>query len=127
MKSNNYLGKPKSDIMSEKTLYDFENESMNDYKIIEKDAFRKAVELNDKLIDAKTILEEISYDWDEYIEFLEGKGISKYCEFKGQETIDFDMELLNAIVQTLKQSLNNANKAMGYNSKKIKINRAIDG
>lgn len=113
--------------MTDKTLYDFENENMDDYKGIEKDAFRKAVELNDKLIDVKTIIEDMSYDWDEFIEFLEEKRISKYCEFKGQDTIDFDEELLGAMVQTLKQSLNNANKAIGYNSKKIKINRAIDG
>ena len=117
----------KRDNMSDKTLYDFENENMDDYELIERKAFRKAVELNDKLIDAKTILEEISYDWDEYIKFLEDERISKYCEFKCQETIDFDEDLLNAIAQTLKQSLNNTNKAIGYNSKKIKINRVIDG
>ena len=52
----------KSDKMYEKTLYDFENQDMSDYKNIEKRSFKKAVELNDKLIDAKTILEEISYD-----------------------------------------------------------------
>lgn len=117
----------KRDNMSDKTLYDFENENMDDYELIERKAFRKAVELNDKLIDAKTILEEITYDWDEYIKFLEDERISKYCEFKCQETIDFDEELLNAIAQTLKQSLNNTNKAIAYNSKKIKINRVIDG
>ena len=113
--------------MYEKTLYDFENEDLSDYENIEKEAFKKAVELNDKLIDAKTILEEISYDWDEYINFLEDEKISKYCEFKGQETIDFDEELLNAIVQTLRESLININRATGYNPKKIKINRVIDG
>ena len=117
----------KRDNMSDKNLYDFENENMDDYELIERKAFRKAVELNDKLIDAKTILEEITYDWDEYIKFLEDERISKYCEFKCQETIDFDEELLNAIAQTLKQSLNNTNKAIAYNSKKIKINRVIDG
>ena len=117
----------KRDNMSDKTLYDFENENMDDYELIERKAFRKAVELNDKLIDAKTILEEITYDWDEYIKFLEDERISKYCEFKCQETIDFDEDLLNAIAQTLKQSLNNTNKAIAYNSKKIKINRVIDG
>ena len=113
--------------MSEKTLYDFENEDMSDFKTIEKDAFRKAVELNDKLLDAKTILEEITYDWEEYIKFLEDKKISKYCEFKGQDTIPFDEELINAIVKTLSESLSNANRAVGFNSKKIKINRVIDG
>ena len=67
--------------MCEKTLYDFENEDMSDFKTIEKDAFKKAVELNNKLLDAKTILEEITYDWEEYINFLEDKGISQYYEF----------------------------------------------
>ncbi len=122
-----YLGKPKSDIMSDKTLYDFENEDLSDYKTIEKDTFKKAVELNDKLIDAKTILEEISYDWAEFIDFLEDKKISKYCEFKGETTIDFDKELLEAVVSTLRESLTNTQKAVDYNSKKIKINRVIDG
>ena len=88
---------------------------------------KKAVELNDKLIDAKTILEEIAFDWEEFIKFLEDERISKYCEFKGQDTIPFNEELLSAIVFTLKDSLSNANKAIGYNSKKIKINRVIDG
>ena len=46
-------------MMCDKNLYDFENENMDDYKPIEKQAFKMAVELNDKLIDAKTILEEI--------------------------------------------------------------------
>lgn len=113
--------------MYDKTLYDFENQDMSDYKSIEKRSLQKAIELNDKLIDAKTILEEISYDWDELITFFEEEKISKYCEFKGQETIDFDEELLTAIVSTLRQSLINVNKAVGYNSKKIKINRTIDG
>ena len=113
--------------MSEKTLYDFENEDTSEFKTIEKDAFKKAVALNDKLLDAKTILEEISYDWEEYIELLEGERISKYCEFKGQDTIQFNEELLNAIVKTLRESLSNTNKAVGFNSKKIKINRVIDG
>ena len=113
--------------MSDKTLYDFENEDTSDFKIVEKDALKKAIRLNDKLLDAKTILEEIAYDWDEYIEFLEEKGISKYCEFKGQDTIEFDEELKKAIVTTLKESLSNTNKAIGFNNKKIKINRVIDG
>ena len=113
--------------MSDKTLYDFENQDMSDYKDIERKAFKKAVELNDKFIDAKTILEEISYDWEEFIKFLEDEKISKYCEFKGQETIPFDKELLSAIVGTLRQSLSTTNKTIGFNSKKIKINRVIDG
>ncbi|MBQ8018365.1 MAG: hypothetical protein IJ258_09730 [Methanobrevibacter sp.] len=111
----------------DKTLYDFENEDLSDYTSIEKYTFKKAVELNDKLIDVKTLLEEIDYDWTDFINYLEDNKISKYCEFKGETTIDFDEELLNAIVSTLRQSLINVNKAAGYNSKKIKINRAIDG
>ena len=113
--------------MCEKTLYDFENQSLSDYKPIERQTLRKASELNDKLIDLKTLLEDISYDWGDFIDFLESERISIYCEFKGQETIDFDEELLNAIVKTLRQSLINTNKAIDYNSKKIKINRVIDG
>ena len=45
--------------MSDKTLYDFENQDMTDYKSIERQALRKASELNDKLIDVKTLLEEV--------------------------------------------------------------------
>ena len=40
----------------DKTLYDFENEDLSDYTSIEKYTFKKAVELNDKLIDVKTLL-----------------------------------------------------------------------
>lgn len=114
-------------IMSDKTLYDFENQDMTDYKSIERQALRKASELNDKLIDVKTLLEEVTYDWDEFITFLEDENISKYAEFKGRQTIDFDEELKMAIVTTLKDSLNNTNRAINYNSKKIKINRVISG
>lgn len=113
--------------MSEKTLYDFENQDLSDYEFIEREAFRKAVELNDLLIDAKTILDEMTYEWNEYIDFLEEKNISKYCEFKCREMIPFDEELKRAIVNTLKKSLTDAQKAVDYNYKKIKINRVIDG
>ena len=113
--------------MSDKTLYDFENQDMSDYKNIEQETFKRAVDLNDKFLDAKTILEEISYDWEEFISFLEDEKISKYCQFKGQQTIEFDEELLEAIVKTLRQSISTTNKAVGFNSKKIKINRVIEG
>ena len=47
--------------MSDKEyLYAWKNEDMMDLKGIVREAFRKADELYDKLIDAKTILEEIS-------------------------------------------------------------------
>lgn len=113
--------------MSEKTLYDFENQDLSDYEFIERETFRKAVELNDLLLDAKTILEEVTYEWNDFIDYLEDKNISKYCEFKCREMIPFDDELKRAIVLTLKQSLTNTQKAIDYNSKKIKINRVIDG
>ena len=113
--------------MSQKTLYDFENESTDDFKSIEKEALKKAVSLNDKLIDAKTMLEEISYDWEEFINFLEDERISKYCQFKGIDTIAFNEELLAAIVATLRESLQNVKEEVGYNPKKIKITRAIEG
>ena len=114
--------------MSEKRyLYEWENSDLNDLNETEKESFKKAVELNDKLIDAKTILDEISYDWEEYMQYLEDEQISKICEFHGKETIEFNDELLKAIVTTLKESLNNTQKAFNYNSKKIKINRVIDG
>lgn len=113
--------------MSQKTLYDFENESTDDFKSIEKEALKKAVALNDKLIDAKTMLEEISYDWEEFINFLEDERISKYCQFKGIDTIAFNEELLAAIVATLRESLQNVKEEVGYNPKKIKITRAIEG
>lgn len=41
--------------------------------------------------------------------------------------IPFDEELKRAIVNTLKKSLTDAQKAVDYNYKKIKINRVIDG
>ena len=114
--------------MSDKlSLYEWEKEDISDLKDIEKESLKKAIEINDKLIDAKTLLDEISYDWKEYIEFLEDKQISKICEFYGKNTVDFNEELLNAIVNTLTESLNNAKNSIDYNSKKIKITRVIKG
>ena len=66
-------------------------------------------------------------DWDEYLKFLEEKKISKICEFRGETCIDFNEELLAAIVNTLKNSINDTNKSIKYNSKKIAINRVING
>ena len=114
--------------MNDKTsLYQWENEDLKDLTDIEKESFKKAVELNDKLIDAKTILDEIAYDWKEYMQYLEDERVSKICEFYGKTTIDFNEELLTAIVTTLKESLNKTHKAVDYNSKKIKINRVLEG
>ena len=109
------------------SLYQWEKEDLSDLEEIEKETLKKAVELNDKLIDAKTLLDDISYDWNDFVEFLENERISKSCEFHGLETIQFSEELLNAVVNTLKESLNNTKKSIDYNSKKIKINRVIDG
>ena len=114
--------------MAQKTfLYEYQHNDLEGLKGIEKEAFRKADELNDNLLDLKIMIDQFNEEWDEYIEFLEDKRISKYCEFKCLETIEFDGELLYAIVNTLKKSLNDTNKSIGYNSKKIKINRVIEG
>ncbi|WP_305553926.1 hypothetical protein [Methanobrevibacter sp. V74] len=111
--------------MAEKTyLYEW-NE--NDLKDIEKEAFKKANELNDKILDVKIFIDEIASEWEEYIKYLEDNKISKICEFRGGNCIDFSDELRNAIVTTLKQSLNDTNKSLKYNSKKIGINRVING
>ena len=114
--------------MSEKTyLYNWEKEDLENLKNIEVESFKKASELNDKILDAKTLLDEISYEWKEYMQFLEDERISKICEFRGKDTIEFDEELLQSIVNTLKKSLNDVHKSVNYNSKKIGINRVIDG
>ena len=113
--------------MSKTNLYEWENSDLSDLNDIEKESLKKAIELNDKLIDAKTIFEEISYEWTEYMDFLENERISKKCEFYGKTTIPFNEELLKAIVNTLKESLNNTHKAIDYNSKKIGINIVIEG
>lgn len=114
--------------MNEKTfLYEWTSQDLKDLKPIEKIAFRKADNLNDKILDLKILLDEITEDWDEYMQFLEDERISKLCEFHCQECIEFDEELLRAIVTTLKKSLNDVNKSISYNTKKIKINQVIDG
>lgn len=114
--------------MTEKTyLYEWDENELNEFKGIEKEAFRKANELNDKILDAKILIDEIADEWDEYLQYLEDKKISKICEFRGGDCIDFSDELRNAIVTTLKQSLNDTNKSLKYNSKKIGINRVING
>jgi hypothetical protein len=79
------------------------------------------------MLDLKILIDEIDYDWKEYIDFLEDEKISKVCEFRGGQCIDFDEELINAIVNTLKKSLNDTNRSINYNSKKIALNRVLDG
>ena len=113
--------------MSDESLYEWENKDTSDLNNIEKEALNKAIELNDKFLDAKTILDELSYEWKEYMDFLEEERISKICEFYGNDTIPFNEDLLEAIVETLKKSLNNTKDAIDYNSKKIKINQIIKG
>ena len=61
------------------------------------------------------------------MDFLENERISKKSEFDGKFTIPFNEKLLKVIVNTLKESLNNAHKSFDYNSKKIGINIVIDG
>ena len=108
-------------------LYEWENDDLNNLEDMEKEAFKKADNLNDKILDLKIFIDEINEEWDDYLKFLEDNKISKVCEFRGGNCIDFDEELLNAIVTTLKKSLNDTNKSINYNSKKIKINRVING
>ena len=118
----------KRDIMSEKTyIYEYDQSELKELSDIELKALKKASRLNDKLLDLKILIDEIDYDWKEYIDFLEDEKISKVCEFRGGQCIDFDDELINAIVNTLKKSLNDTNKSINYNHKKIALNRVLDG
>lgn len=114
--------------MSEKTfIYEYGQDELDNLSDIELKAYKKASELNDKLLDIKIFIDEIDYDWSEFIEFLENEKISKVCEFRGGQCIDFDEELLNSIVNTLKKSLNDTHKSINYNSKKIGLNRVLEG
>ena len=114
--------------MDKKTfLYEWNSEDLKDLTPIERESFKKANDLNDKLLDIKILMDEISDDWQDYLKYLEDEKISKICEFRGGKCIDFNDELLNAIVTTLKQSLNDTNKSLRYNSKKIGLNRVIEG
>ncbi|WP_305513202.1 hypothetical protein [Methanobrevibacter sp. V14] len=71
--------------MAEKTyLYEW-NE--NDLKDIEKEAFKKANELNDKILDVKIFIDEIASEWEEYIKYLEDNKISKICEFREETAL----------------------------------------
>ena len=114
--------------MSEKTfLYEYDKSDLENLKDIEKDAFKKANALNDKILDLKIMIDDMNDELDEYLQYLEDEKISKICEFRGGECIEFDEEILNAIVTTLKKSIGDTNKSIGYNPKKIKINRVING
>lgn len=118
----------KGDLMSEKTyIYEYGWDELSELSDIELKALKKASRLNDKMLDLKILIDEIDYDWGEYLDFLENEKISKICEFRGGQCIDFDEELLNAIVNTLKKSLNDTNKSINYNHKKIGLNRVLDG
>jgi hypothetical protein len=114
--------------MSEKTyIYEYGPEELKDLSDIELKTLKKAAALNDQILDLKILIDDIDYEWGEFIEFLESEKISKVHEFRGGQCIDFDEELLNVIVNTLKKSLNDTNKSINYNSKKISLNRVIDG
>lgn len=108
-------------------IYEYGADDLKNLEDIELKSFKKASQLNDKLLDLKILMDEIDYDWNEFIEFLEDERISKVHEFRGGECIDFDEELLNAILTTLKKSLNDTNKSLNYNLKKISLNRVLDG
>lgn len=114
--------------MAKKTyLYEWQRKDMENLEDIEIKAFKKADELNDKILDLKILIDEINYDWDEYLRFLERERISRIHEFRGGECIEFSDELLNSIVNTLKNSLNDTKNEINYNSKKIDLDRIING
>lgn len=114
--------------MTEKDyIYEYSREELKDLEEIELGAFKKASELNDKLLDVKIMVDEIDEDWRDFIRFLEDEDISRVTEFRGGKCIDFDEELLNAIVTTLKKSLDDTHKSMNYNLKKISLERVIEG
>ena len=114
--------------MTEKDyIYEYTREELKDLEEIELEAFKKASELNDKLLDVKIMVDEIDEDWRDFIRFLEDEKISRVTEFRGGKCIDFDEELLNAIVTTLKKSLDDTHKSMNYNLKKISLERVIEG
>ena len=108
-------------------IYEYRREELKDLEEIELESFKKASELNDKLLDVKIMIDEIDDDWRDFIRFLEDEDISRVTEFRGGKCIDFDEELLNAIVTTLKKSLDDAHKSMNYNLKKISLERVIEG
>lgn len=114
--------------MAEKTfLYEWSPQEIENMSDIEKEAFKKADELNDKLLDIKILMDEVNDEWRSYLTYLEDRKISKIHEFRGGECIEFDEELLNSIVNTLKKSLNDTKNSINYNSKKINLNRVIEG
>ena len=114
--------------MSEKAyLYDWKEEDLEDLTGVEVKSFKMANEINDRILDIKTMVDELNYEWDEYMKFLDEKHISKILEFKGEKTIDFNDELLHAIANTLKKSLVDTQKDLNINAKKISLNRVADG
>lgn len=118
----------KSDNMARKTyLYEWQKEEFENLTDIEKEAFKKADRLNDMMLDIKILMDEIDDEWNQYLKYLEDSKISRICEFRGGQCIEFDEELLNAIVNTLKKSLNDTKNSLNHNSKKINLNRVIDG
>ncbi len=118
----------KSDNMARKTyLYEWQKEEFENLTDIEKEAFKKADRLNDMMLDIKILMDEIDDEWNQYLKYLEDSKISRICEFRGGQCIEFDEELLNAIVNTLKKSLNDTKDSLNHNSKKINLNRVIDG
>lgn len=118
----------KSDNMARKTyLYEWQKEEFENLTDIEKEAFKKADRLNDMMLDIKIMMDEIDDEWNQYLKYLEDSKISRICEFRGGQCIEFDEELLNAIVNTLKKSLNDTKDSLNHNSKKINLNRVIDG
>lgn len=58
-----YLGYPKSDCMTGKTyIYEWQEKDIENFTGIERQAFTKADELNDKMLDIKIMIDEIIDD-----------------------------------------------------------------
>ena len=104
--------------MARKTyLYEWKKEDFENLTDIEKEAFKKADELNDMMLDIKILMDEIDEEWSQYMKYLEDSKISRICEFRGGQ----------CIVNTLKKSLNDTKDSLNHNSKKINLDLVIDG
>jgi hypothetical protein len=62
--------------MNKTYLYEYEKSDLENMEDIEKDAFKKANSLNDKILDLKIMIDEINEEWDEYLQYLEDEKIS---------------------------------------------------
>ena len=58
--------------MDKKTyIYEYSKEELDDLTEIEEKTLKKASKLNDEILDLKILIDEIDYEWKDFIEFLE--------------------------------------------------------